>query len=43
MTEIRDRGLIWCLLICGVSEFDGDFWLEGSKSVLEESNKLSFR
>ena len=26
----------------GVSGLDGDFWVEGSKSVIEESNKLSF-
>ena len=27
----------------GVSGLDGDFWVEGSKSVMEESNKFSFR
>ena len=26
----------------GVSGLDRDFWVEGSKSVKEESNKLSF-
>ena len=27
----------------GIFGLDGDFWVEGSKSVMEESSKLSFR
>ena len=36
---------VWfgAVVIYGVSEFDGDLWVEGSKSVMEESNKFLFR